>query len=1248
MASVVSSLVIVSPSSQYLERRAISGISLMPSPKQAGSSWQAGDRSDANNNDDDDNNNNKGTLGATCDNNGADTQQRQQQQQQSGTCDGEASSPRLDEQERVENVPGNDADGHNETQAKPVAAVASASVAAPSTAAAPAAPAAASSDLQAPSPPSPGTSYTVQKKITLRSAHGAPRVQPGARCSSESVTLFLRSGSGAGASVAGAAAVAAVVTGTPQAERHDVEPLPASAASRSWSGGRRDGERHGGVAGKKDDGGSGGDDDDDAAGRREEDGRTTVAAAARCNAAARDGGGRVRAGGVAVGQGDRVGHAETAPARVWEGDGRSADGAEAAAGSLPGHAGDTAGTPGDGVAACARATVGTGDESDAAGVPERDVAKSAACCAEAAREATVFAKSDTFNDNRNNNNSSGSSSSIYFSSEISHIGHQYHPPMPFSGTVLSRDNKTDHVPSLNHSRSAARITLSSCHATSAVTTMFGAQTVSTCAHNFQTPQERDCRDFVAQFERLCRSLEGQPTAEERSTESAGRPALTAVQNSSETRPAALSPDGKYAIGGMLPPDSPSARIPNDAGLAHGASTWPLASSESRCHEVAANGEERRAPSDGHDAGPPSPTHRDDFQHSKPAEPANDAEPSEGEEARTRTPSGERTITVGESQGGKCTLTDTATPNEFPLTKGHERSPPAEHLLSPLPDPTAPEAKRQRADRTELAQASSVDVGEPPLCGPQYRGEERDDEEASPGRRQSELTAPSTATRGRDEVLASATPPAGGRPSRETVEEGLESLPAEKDRLSGGRGAGELAERLRVAFAEKERLKGGRNAEETKERIKIPFTEKQWGRVEHEAEESEEKLQFRVAQEDWFKGGHSSEEREKRTEKDALTGGHWTVVESHHESSSSSHSSRSITVEAERSARLDVWGNDAEPQGDGGDKRRDKEALWDLLHRTGDVNERRRIRAAMRDVGRESRATRSPATDKRATEERRDRGDKLSLAHLASSLGTPLSGLARSASALAWRGGVGTHLGSPMADIGPLHRRPCLSAVHETPRSLGQARTRSLRGESPSGSHTKQSATVDGASRGWDSWRHQRGDQTTKPEQSSCGGTNASPLGCRAQGPPGRKDGRLGPGGQGTPLQRSASVMSPGNVMQLTLEWCKTRTENYANVSVRNFSSSWCDGMAFCALVHSYFPEAFDFSKLSPQNPRHNFQLAFTCAEQLAHCDPLLDVDDMIMMGKKPDSKCVFTYVQSLYNKLRRLERMMEKAQQQQQ
>ena len=45
----------------------------------------------------------------------------------------------------------------------------------------------------------------------------------------------------------------------------------------------------------------------------------------------------------------------------------------------------------------------------------------------------------------------------------------------------------------------------------------------------------------------------------------------------------------------------------------------------------------------------------------------------------------------------------------------------------------------------------------------------------------------------------------------------------------------------------------------------------------------------------------------------------------------------------------------------------------------------------------------------------------------------------------------------------------------------------------------------------------------------------------------------------------------------------------------DFSSSWSDGLALCALVHSYFPDAFDFNQLSAADRRYNFQLAFDTA-----------------------------------------------------
>lgn len=51
-----------------------------------------------------------------------------------------------------------------------------------------------------------------------------------------------------------------------------------------------------------------------------------------------------------------------------------------------------------------------------------------------------------------------------------------------------------------------------------------------------------------------------------------------------------------------------------------------------------------------------------------------------------------------------------------------------------------------------------------------------------------------------------------------------------------------------------------------------------------------------------------------------------------------------------------------------------------------------------------------------------------------------------------------------------------------------------------------------------------------------------------------------------------------------------------NIDIQNFSSSWSDGMAFCALVHSFFPTEFDYDSLSPANRKHNFELAFGTAE----------------------------------------------------
>ncbi|KAM4053583.1 smoothelin isoform 2-T2 [Anomaloglossus baeobatrachus] len=115
----------------------------------------------------------------------------------------------------------------------------------------------------------------------------------------------------------------------------------------------------------------------------------------------------------------------------------------------------------------------------------------------------------------------------------------------------------------------------------------------------------------------------------------------------------------------------------------------------------------------------------------------------------------------------------------------------------------------------------------------------------------------------------------------------------------------------------------------------------------------------------------------------------------------------------------------------------------------------------------------------------------------------------------------------------------------------------------------------------------------------------------------------------TPRTAAFGVPNANSIKQMLLDWCKAKTRGYDHVDINNFSSSWSDGMAFCALVHNFFPEAFDYNQLSPQNRRQNFDLAFSAAEKHADCPQLLDAEDMVRM-REPDWKCVYTYIQEFY------------------
>ena len=45
------------------------------------------------------------------------------------------------------------------------------------------------------------------------------------------------------------------------------------------------------------------------------------------------------------------------------------------------------------------------------------------------------------------------------------------------------------------------------------------------------------------------------------------------------------------------------------------------------------------------------------------------------------------------------------------------------------------------------------------------------------------------------------------------------------------------------------------------------------------------------------------------------------------------------------------------------------------------------------------------------------------------------------------------------------------------------------------------------------------------------------------------------------------------------EWCRRELDDYPGVKISDMSSSWRDGLAFCALIHRYRPHLIDFHSL---------------------------------------------------------------------
>uniref|UniRef100_A0A3Q1EIS4 EH domain binding protein 1 n=1 Tax=Acanthochromis polyacanthus TaxID=80966 RepID=A0A3Q1EIS4_9TELE len=97
-----------------------------------------------------------------------------------------------------------------------------------------------------------------------------------------------------------------------------------------------------------------------------------------------------------------------------------------------------------------------------------------------------------------------------------------------------------------------------------------------------------------------------------------------------------------------------------------------------------------------------------------------------------------------------------------------------------------------------------------------------------------------------------------------------------------------------------------------------------------------------------------------------------------------------------------------------------------------------------------------------------------------------------------------------------------------------------------------------------------------------------------------------------------------NASQSLLAWCREVTKNYRGVKITNFTTSWRNGLAFCALLHHFRPDVIDYKSLNPQDIKENNKKAYDGFASLG-ISRLLEPSDMVLLAI-PDKLTVMTYL----------------------
>ncbi|VDM16752.1 unnamed protein product [Hydatigera taeniaeformis] len=116
-----------------------------------------------------------------------------------------------------------------------------------------------------------------------------------------------------------------------------------------------------------------------------------------------------------------------------------------------------------------------------------------------------------------------------------------------------------------------------------------------------------------------------------------------------------------------------------------------------------------------------------------------------------------------------------------------------------------------------------------------------------------------------------------------------------------------------------------------------------------------------------------------------------------------------------------------------------------------------------------------------------------------------------------------------------------------------------------------------------------------------------------------------------PLHELAKRTDAGSKRNALLRWCQGRVAGYRGVEVTNFSSSWNDGLALCALLHTFLPHliAPNWERVvNGMDKQRRFEVAFAAAESQG-IPTTLRLSDMLTKDR-PDWNHVMAYIASIY------------------